>query len=118
MKCVKPNCTREAIEKYKDHWYCHHCRQKKQKKDKKLAWKTNKRNWKHNQRTTERRIHALREKATWAEKIFKQKMEDACPVQWKFQRAFVKGGKNFIASLNSRGYGRFNFFTKLSRDLS
>ncbi len=38
------------------------------------------------------RVLKLRENATWAEKIFNDKMKQACPVKYKFQRGFIKGG--------------------------
>ena len=38
------------------------------------------------------RVLKLRKNATWAEKIFNDKMKQACPVKYKFQRGFIKGG--------------------------
>lgn len=38
------------------------------------------------------RVLKLRENATWAELIFKDKMRVACPVKFQFQRGFIKGG--------------------------
>ena len=38
------------------------------------------------------RVLKLRENATWAERIFNDKMKQACPVKYKFQRGFIKGG--------------------------
>lgn len=38
------------------------------------------------------RVLDLRKRATWAEKIFNDKMRKACPVKYQFQRGFIKGG--------------------------
>lgn len=38
------------------------------------------------------RVLKLRVNATWAELAFNDKMKQACPVQFKFQRGFIKGG--------------------------
>lgn len=49
-------------------------------------------NYKRKRRTVTARVLKLRENATWAEKIFKDKMRVACSVKWQFQRGFIKGG--------------------------
>lgn len=74
------------FEKRNQHLDC-----KKKEKQKKLMASTCK-SMKSKRKVVTARVLKLRENATWAEKIFNDKMKQACPVKYKFQRGFIKGG--------------------------
>ncbi|KKN16737.1 hypothetical protein LCGC14_0972740 [marine sediment metagenome] len=48
--------------------------------------------FRYKQKTVPERIKNLRRRATPAELCFKEKLEKCCPVKFKFQRGFIKGG--------------------------
>ncbi len=53
---------------------------------------SNCKNMKAKRKVVTARVMKLRENATFAERAFNKKMKLACPVKFKFQRAFIKGG--------------------------
>jgi len=75
------------------HYYCGKHKKKLQKKEvsKKRMASTCK-SMRAKRKVVTARVLKLRENATWAEKIFKDKMRVACPVKFQFQRGFIKGG--------------------------
>lgn len=74
--------------------YCKKCYKKwcklRHKEKEKRPPKKN--TYKGNERTVTQRIMNLRRRATPSEKCFLEKMKEVCPVKFKFQRGFVKGG--------------------------
>ncbi len=77
-----------------NNFFCNKCYEKWLKKHIKKEQKRlrTRDRWRENERTCTERILKLRKKATPAELCFKKKMNQVCPVKFKFQRAFIKHG--------------------------
>ncbi len=99
IKCTTPKCQRRAAYgqykarpakyEYDGVYYCGKCYKKVNSALRIVAGKGQ---YKDYRKSWTKRIAELRRRATPAEKALLTKLRKVCPVKFKFQRAFIKGG--------------------------